>query len=62
MPTGLSLTLRHLTLANGLQSGNYIYFGQTFPVRVTAGRFSRQGNLDIENCTFANNSVISQTV
>jgi hypothetical protein len=59
VPAGLNLTLRNLTLANGLQIGQYVYMGQTYPGTGRGGAIYTQGNLDIENCTFASNGVIS---
>jgi hypothetical protein len=63
LPSGLSLTLHNLTLANGLQNGDFVNFaGITYPGTGQGGAIFAQGNLDIENCTFANNGVISPSV
>ncbi|HZM02771.1 MAG TPA: immunoglobulin domain-containing protein [Candidatus Saccharimonadales bacterium] len=56
LPSG-QLTLRHLTLANGLDNGNALLFLGT--ASAYGGAIYTQGNLDVENCVFTNNSVIS---
>jgi hypothetical protein len=58
LPSG-QVTLRHLTLANGLDNGDYYaYFGMV-PGPAYGGAIHTQGNLNVGNCTFSNNSVIS---
>jgi len=55
LPPGLSLTLRNLTLANGLQNGEYFYLGETNYGTAYGGAIYTQGTLEVENCTFTNN-------
>jgi hypothetical protein len=60
LPAGLNLTLRNLTLANGLDNGDYYVFDNILaPGPAFGGAVYTLGNLDVESCTFANNSVIS---
>ncbi len=64
LPASLSLTLRNLTVANGLQNGD-VYYPNGQPAGAGTGfggAIFTLGNLDIENCTFTNNGVISPSV
>jgi hypothetical protein len=56
LPAGLNLTLRNLTLANGLVQGEN---SEGYPELAYGGAIYTQGNLNVMNCTFTNSSVTS---
>ena len=56
LPAGLNLTLRNLTLADGVSNGSAAFYtGEYWPNSGNGGAIFSQGNLDVEECVFSNN-------